>query len=401
MLLKTHYPKLFNEIELAKNSSLDPSVLTIGSGREILWVCSRGHEWVASVKNRVKGSGCPYCSGYKAIKGETDLKFLRPEIAKEFDYSKNVLLPDELPLGSNKQIWWICSLNHSWEQQVIKRVKGYNCPYCSNKKLLVGFNDLGTTHPNLAAEFSIIKNNGVTPQKIFAGTSKKYWWICDQGHEYEAAPNKRSYYGRGCPYCSGQKRNSGINDFLTEFPNLYDQLDKKKNINIDFSFYGAGSNKKLWWICSEGHERYTSIKNKIRSLNDCPDCALSGTSGIEQSLFQYVQNIYPEAKNRASVPNNRTHRKISEIDILLHLGKDRICLEYDGNLWHESKDQVAKDTTKTIGLLEQGYVVIRIREHPLNLLNIQHENYFEIPYKYNSKLDILWIEIFKSINTIR
>ena len=42
---------------------------------------------------------------------------------------------------------------------LIKEINnGNNCPYCSNKKVLAGYNDLATVSPKIASEWSK-KNN--------------------------------------------------------------------------------------------------------------------------------------------------------------------------------------------------------------------------------------------------
>ena len=40
-----------------ENISLKPSMVGIGSQKKVIWKGKCGHEWSASVKNRVKGSG--------------------------------------------------------------------------------------------------------------------------------------------------------------------------------------------------------------------------------------------------------------------------------------------------------------------------------------------------------
>lgn len=51
----------------------DPQTVTIGSGKKLDWICTKKHIWSASTDTRVKGFGCPYCSGLFVIPGKTDL----------------------------------------------------------------------------------------------------------------------------------------------------------------------------------------------------------------------------------------------------------------------------------------------------------------------------------------
>ena len=50
--------------------------VTPNSHKKVWWKCSKGHEWQAVVASRNRGSGCPYCSGRKAISGINDLETL-------------------------------------------------------------------------------------------------------------------------------------------------------------------------------------------------------------------------------------------------------------------------------------------------------------------------------------
>lgn len=48
------------------------------------------------------------------------------------------------------------------------------CPYCSGMRVLQGFNDLATVNPAIAKEWDYEKNDELSPEKITAGSGKKY-----------------------------------------------------------------------------------------------------------------------------------------------------------------------------------------------------------------------------------
>jgi hypothetical protein len=102
------------------------------SGKTVWWICSNGHEWQAKIQNRNRGSGCPYCSGLRAITGETDLKTINPTLASEWNYDKNTnIQPTSVTKNSNKKVWWRCKYGHEWQASVNNRTNGRGCPYCS------------------------------------------------------------------------------------------------------------------------------------------------------------------------------------------------------------------------------------------------------------------------------
>lgn len=82
---------LLNEWDWEKNSNdgLFPDQISFGSTKKVWWKCSLDHSWQASPNNRSKGQGCPVCAGRKIQVGYNDLKTQLPELAKEWDSTKN------------------------------------------------------------------------------------------------------------------------------------------------------------------------------------------------------------------------------------------------------------------------------------------------------------------------
>ena len=60
--------------------------------------------------------------------------------------------------GSNQKVWWQCEKGHIWKDTILHRTRGRNCPYCSNHRLLKGFNDFKTIAPHLIQECNYDKN---------------------------------------------------------------------------------------------------------------------------------------------------------------------------------------------------------------------------------------------------
>ena len=94
----------------------------------------------------------------------------------EWNWGKNnelELFPDKLTYGSNKKVWWRCSQGHEWQASISDRNKGNGCPYCSNRRVFKGENDLQTVNPALAKEWNYEKNNGLTPMDVKPNSVKK------------------------------------------------------------------------------------------------------------------------------------------------------------------------------------------------------------------------------------
>ncbi len=193
----------FNDLEtlrpdIAKELvGTDPSKMSIGSNRKCKWKCSLGHEWLASVKSRSRGQGCPICSGNEVLIGFNDLATTHPEVAAQL-VDKNT---SKLSRGTHKKCKWKCAEGHTWMASVNSRTNGWRgtitgCPICANKEILIGYNDLATTHPELLSEI-----DGWDAKKFTFGSPAKKSWICHEGHKWTTAINVRTS-GRSCPTCS-------------------------------------------------------------------------------------------------------------------------------------------------------------------------------------------------------
>lgn len=126
--LATTHPVLAAEWNEEKNGDLTPQRISYGYDKKVWWRCSLGHEWKAPPSTRIRmAAGCPICSGYAVQKGYNDLETLYPLVAAEWNYEKNnALTPDQVVAGSNRLVWWLCSLGHEWRAVIVDRTVGTN-----------------------------------------------------------------------------------------------------------------------------------------------------------------------------------------------------------------------------------------------------------------------------------
>ena len=257
----------------AQADGWDPTTSTYGSGEKRLWRCRAGHQWSARVSDRRRGTGCPFCSGLRVLPGVNDLATTHPALsleAQEWD-------PTNLKAGSNKSVAWKCVNNHIFQAVVHSRaLQGTGCPICSNQQLLVGYNDLATTHPELAAQA-----DGWDPTTVIAGNHKQFVWKCLLDHTWSASLTNRTNRGSACPICANQSVLVGFNDLATTHPELATQAD-----GWDPTTVIAGSNKKAKWICENGHRWSSVLASRTRMGVGCPSCAKFGYDpGIPGFLY--------------------------------------------------------------------------------------------------------------------
>lgn len=191
------------------NGDLTPWDVFPGSMDKAWWRCKNGCEYDGAIAKRVEGVGCRYCSN-RAVNENNCMRATRPDLAAEFHPWKNgKRTPDNVVAGTSHKLWWRCLPHgHDWPVSGDNRVRqGTGCPYCSNKKVWVGFNDMATTRPDMAADFHRSRNGDLTPQDVVAGTGKRLWWECRRcGHEWPATGDSRANKGRGCKECARRAR---------------------------------------------------------------------------------------------------------------------------------------------------------------------------------------------------
>ena len=270
--LLTKNPEIAKQWHPTKNGNLTAGDITAFSNKEYWWICKEGHEWKATASDRMSGKGCAVCSGHKVLVGYNDLETTHTELALQWHPTKNGnIKASDVTHGSDRKVWWLGNCGHEWEATISSRSLGMRCPYCSNQKVLVGFNDLVTNNHELALQWHPTKNGNRKSSDYTVGSNKKVWWICELGHEWEANIASRNS-GRGCPYCSGKKLMTGFNDLSTRNPRLAKEWHPINNGELTPEDVMPGSNKIVWWMCEKGHEWKNSV-NVRNSGNNCPYCA--------------------------------------------------------------------------------------------------------------------------------
>jgi len=268
--LATTYPDIAKEAD-----GWDPTTVTAGSNKKLFWRCLENHAWDAPPHKRVGGAGCPVCSGNKVLAGFNDLVTTHPEIAKQADGWD----PRIISKGSNKKLRWKCVRNHVWTATTNNRTSGLGCPICSNQQVLSGYNDLATTHPELAAQA-----DGWDPTAVSHGHKSKKAWRCDLGHKWDASVSGRTGKNSGCPICSNQQVLSGYNDLATINPSLASQAD-----GWDPQKVTPNARKSVSWQCEHGHKWKAAIYSRASGVG-CPACSITGFNPNKKGWLYLVLN---------------------------------------------------------------------------------------------------------------
>lgn len=159
------------------------------------------------------------------------------------------------------------------------------------------------------AEWDYEKNDalGLNPDKLGMASHTKAWWKCSAGHSWYAMISNRSGHGRACPYCTHQIPIPGETDLATLFPDLAKEWHPAKN-TCSPSEVMPGTHKKVWWVCSLGHEWEAEIKSRTSGVG-CPYCCgkrvLKGFNDLATIDPELAKEWHP-TKNGTLTPEDVT-----------------------------------------------------------------------------------------------
>ena len=369
---------------------LDPAdaSLSRGSNAVVGWRCpvDSRHVWQASPNSRSRGAGCPVCANKLVLPGVNDLLSTHPDLAAELADPES---GTSVSAGSHAVLRWRCGCDdrHLWEASVVSRVRlNSGCPFCSGRRPLSGIDDLGTTHPEVAALLSDLSQAA----EVGAGSGRRLRWSCPQGHDWEApvrsvvrhascprcrgipargrrstvalerpdllveavhpdqvgvltvgsgrsvawtcreCPTEHEYElpvrsrvaGRGCPLHAGKQVRAGINDLATTHPELAAELVDQDQA-VKLS---RGSAVAPEWRCDQGHRWNSPVYARVAG-NGCPSCSGAGTSTGEQQVLDAVRAAVPGAEHRKVLKDEAGR---VEVDVLA----GDLVVEFNGLYWH-------------------------------------------------------------------
>lgn len=315
--LAEQYPALASEWDFEKNYPLLPEQCFPKSAQRVFWKCRHcGNSWNALIHSRANGCGCPYCYGRIPIPGKTDAATLYPNIFAEWNHEKNKDLEGlHFTPRSGKMVWWKCEKGHEWQATLHHRTRGSKCPYCAGQKPIPGETDLLTTNPTLANEWNYARNGSLQPEHVMEKSSKKVWWQCKKGHEWQAYIDNRTIHKSGCPYCSGRKPIPGETDLLATNPTIASEWNHLRNANLTADQVTRGSRKKVWWQCQKGHEWRACISSRTILGEGCPYCArkipVPGKTDIV-TLFPTISLEWDYEKNK-DIPENFSENSYKKV----------------------------------------------------------------------------------------
>lgn len=141
------------------------------------------------------GHGCKKCKVLQLpqTQGKSNQAF-QDELQRKRENGQDIYSDDRY-INNHTDMWFYCSKGHEWLTKPALISRGTGCPYCSNRKILIGYNDIATTSPDI---FQFLANP-------------------EDGYKYTRWSNKRTDFR--CTLC-GHVQNRKLLQLLIEGLNV-------------------------------------------------------------------------------------------------------------------------------------------------------------------------------------
>ena len=193
----------------------------------------------------------------------------------------------------------VCMKSKSFRKPSYSCVGGMNHNHYMVAKPPPG-KSVGEVAPHLVAEWH--PDNELTPFDVLPGSNVKVLWRCVKCHYVWATQvNSRAGRGSGCRKCYFARRGVAKatpqpgQSFGDLHPKVGAEWHYERNAPLKPTDVKSGSNRKVWWLCDEGHEWTVAPCDRLRGER-CPECSKLRRA-LAQSTpkpGQSLSDLYPE-----------------------------------------------------------------------------------------------------------
>ncbi len=194
--------------------------------------CDHSYEIQIS-KIPTKDNFCVYCSNRKLCEKDCDIcrnkSFAMNKKSKYWLYEKNECGPHQVSKSSNRKFWFKHKCRHEFDMIIGNIHRGQFCPYCSSSpKKLCDNNDCDLCFNKSFASSSLLiywdyKKNKLNPREIFKNSANKYWFVCENQHEFYMSLAHINN-DRFCPFCVNKTETKFYEEIQLYQPNIVRQF---------------------------------------------------------------------------------------------------------------------------------------------------------------------------------
>lgn len=239
---------------------------------------------------------CGYCAGRYPLSGFNTIETVMDNVKDVWSADNKKSYSAYLPT-SNEKVKWVCDkCGGSFSKNIDVYIKNWkngvnNCPYCTGKRALAGFNTIETIVDDINEVWSDNNNRSFT--EISESSYKTAEWrcpVCKGSFEKIIRDYVKQIKAGGnpCPYCAGKKALTGFNSLETVIENIDDVWGESNEKS--YTELLLTSSYVAEWKCYTCHGVYKKrVSNYVKSIKNgksiCPYCnnkePLAGFNTIE------------------------------------------------------------------------------------------------------------------------
>lgn len=365
----------------------DPNILatvTVLARQAVWWrcpTCSVGFQRSVNDMARNGRPDCPECSKRRGLEFEREREYWSavpvsemPELLARWADEADPRTAMVYQPGSRRR--FRCEYGHFDTRDPLSYLRG-GCTSCNAAATRADQSNprLAAASPEIAEQWHPSKNAPRTPESVPASSKRRVRWRDPRcGHEWVATVVSRDKYDRyRCPQCR-----TVLGSLAYTFPDLAAEWSDENPLSA-WHVRPFGKLEFLpTWQCTNDHSHVWAALLTSRSTGaGCPECRTHGKSKVEVDHHKAAERAFGNAKSGAIVRADEFKRRPAwTVDILVpDSDSTGLVIEYDGAYWHADKPEI--DRHKTMDLLSAGYRVARLREYPLESLDIADDRYFE------------------------
>ena len=221
------------------NNGVLPRHVFLNSHNKYWFTCSNcEHDFQALLFCINEGGWCPYCSHHKLCQMESCKLCLEKSFAfsstnkvQYWNYKLNIgITPRDVFLNSNKNYWFTCSeCGHDFQISTYHIHENKWCSYCANRLLCKKESCMSCFNKTFSAidkaqYWNYVKNDGISPRDVFMNSNKKYWFICEKGHNFNITLAAISSSQNWCRYCVNKTEQKLQERLVIDFPSLQREI---------------------------------------------------------------------------------------------------------------------------------------------------------------------------------
>lgn len=293
------------------------------------------------------------------------------KLVRKYDFLKNNALGidiNDLTARSSKKVWWKCdTCGCSWLATIASQNDKieHGCPYCSGRAVIKGKTDLLSMFPEIAQEWNYEKNNSLFPSDVSAKSNSKVWWVCNEGHEWQATISNRTNNNSGCPRCNIEKVNSFCEQAVfyyvkRAFP---DTINGDKHINVELDLFIPSLQTAVEYDGEAWHRSEKRMQNDLEKNKACD------AAGIK--LIRIREPRLPKIENCVTIirADSSTSKSLNDaIKMLLSiLGESNIVVDTDSDCGYILELYAVKKQTRSLAYCSPS---IAAEWHPIKNGNL-------------------------------